>query len=352
MDAGARARIDDDPAVAAAVAGLRYVRDDRPGLTRRRRGRGFVYADADGARITDAGVLARLRALAIPPAWTDVWICPSPLGHIQATGRDARGRKQYRYHAEFRAIRDATKYHRLAAFARALPRIRARLDADLRRRGTPKPKVIAAVVALLERTRIRVGNDEYVRDNGTYGLTTLRTGHAAVARGQIRFRFKGKSAVRHDVTVDDARLARIVRDCQELPGKELFQYVDRDGAAQPIDSADVNAYIRAAAGTEFSAKDFRTWAGTVITARRLCAEQLPARPSQRAIKACVVAAIKATADELRNRPATCRRYYIHPAVLEAFERGTLRAALGGRAHPIGELSAEESAVLRLIEAAA
>ena len=260
-------------ASAAREAGLRYSTDSRPGWTRHRAGRGFSYRDTDGSTIRDAETIARIRALAIPPAWTDVWICPWPNGHLQATGRDARGRKQYRYHARWRARRDTDKFDRMLAFAKALPRIRKRCDADLARRGLPREKVLAAVVRLLELTLIRVGNDEYARLNRSFGLTTLRDRHVRVERSAIRFRFRGKSGKQHEVGLRDRRLARVVRTCQELPGQELFQYVDEDGLVRDVTSDDVNDYLRQVGGGAFTAKDFRTWAGTVLAYRALRALQ-------------------------------------------------------------------------------
>ncbi len=348
-----------DPVQAAQSAGLRYVSDRGPGLRRRRRvpdAKDFDYLDASGARVTDGVTLERIKKLAIPPAWEDVWICPSPNGHIQATGRDSKGRKQYRYHARFRALRDETKYHRLAAFAHVLPKIRARVEAELARPGLSREKVLATIVRLLEITRIRVGNDEYTRQNESHGLTTLVDDHAHVTRRKVRFRFRGKSGVFHDVALEDRRLARIVKACQELPGEELFQYLDDEGVPHPVGSADVNAFLREAAGDDFTAKDFRTWAGTVHMASLLASledvgETLTARDK------CVVAALKQTAAELRNRPATCRKYYVHPAVIDAFRQGALTQALGAvpstspGAVTGCDLSPLERAVLHIIECA-
>src|SRR5436190_10175993 len=252
---------------AAKEAGLRYTSDDRPGIRRRRRGRSFQYIRPDGGAITDAAERARINALAIPPAWTDVWICPSPNGHLQATGRDARGRKQYRYHPRWREVRDEVKYGRLIKFAEALPSIRMRTNADLAKSGLPREKVLAAVVQLLEKTLIRVGNEEYARQNGSIGLTTMRDAHAKVSGSTVRFEFRGKSGIRHAVDLNDRRLAAIVKACRDLPGYELFQYIDDDGTRQVIDSCDVNDYLREICGSDFTAKDFRTWSGTVLAAR-------------------------------------------------------------------------------------
>lgn len=338
------------PSILAREAGLRYANDAKPGITRRRAGRGFSYRSADGRRIDDRDVLARIRSLAIPPAWTDVWICPSATGHLQATGRDARGRKQYRYHREWRARREADKFERILAFAAALPRIRARCDVDLARPGLPREKVLAGVVRLLELTLIRVGNEEYARLNRSFGLTTLRDRHARVRGSSVRFRFRGKSGRAHDVGLRDRRLARLVARCQELPGQELFQYVDEGGAVCDIGSADVNAYIAEAARGPFTAKDFRTWAGTVMAYRALRALQRdhPGSPSRR-----VASAIRTTAESLGNTPAVARGSYVHPAVVDAYLDGSLGGALveavedeGGAPVPIAP--AEERAVIRLL----
>ncbi|MBA2300106.1 MAG: DNA topoisomerase IB, partial [Chloroflexi bacterium] len=291
------ARAEATPADARAVArdaGLRYSTDTRPGITRRRSGRGFSYRDADGATVRDREVVARIRALAIPPAWTDVWICPWPNGHLQASGRDARGRKQYRYHAQWHERRGTDKFDRMLAFAEALPRIRRRCDTDLARRGLPREKVIAGVVRLLELTLIRVGNDEYVRLNRSFGLTTLRDRHARIEGSAVRFRFRGKSGLSHEVGLQDRRLAQLVRRCQELPGQELFQFVDEDGTVRDLASDDVNAYLREASGGDFTAKDFRTWAGTVLAYRALRA--LQPGTGEVAAKRNVVEAIRQTAD--------------------------------------------------------
>jgi DNA topoisomerase-1 len=307
----------------ARAAGLRFANDSKPGITRRRRGRGFSYHGPDGSAITDPEQLARIRALAIPPAWTDVWICPWPTGHIQATGRDARGRKQHRYHADWRAHRDEQKYSRLIAFAKALPRIRRRVDEDLSKPGLPREKVLATVVRLLELTLIRVGNDEYTRLNKSFGLTTLRDRHVKVSGTTARFRFRGKGGKEHEVGLRDRRLAGLIRRCQELPGQELFQY-DEDGVVGDVTSDDVNAYIREIAGEEFSAKDFRTWAGTVLAYRALRGLEPAANEHQ--TRRNVVEAIRQTAGVLGNTAAVCRASYVHPAVLEAYVDGRIDAA--------------------------
>ena len=310
-----------DPARAAKRAGLRYVSDTQPGITRRRAGSGFTYRDPSGRAVRDPDALRRIRALAIPPAWRDVWICPLAQGHLQAVGRDARNRKQYRYHPRWRAERDETKYSRLLPFAAALPKLRARVDADLRRPGLPRDKVIATVVRLLETTLIRIGNDEYARDNRSFGLTTLRTHHVDIIGGTLRFRFRGKGGKLHDVDVRDPRLARVVRRCQELPGQELFQYVGEDGALHSVDSADVNAYVREATGQDFTAKDFRTWAGTVLAAVALAT--LGAGTSVTASRRHVKDAIAAVARLLGNTPAICRKGYVHPGVIDAYLDGVV-----------------------------
>ncbi len=336
--------IDPDPLEAARAAQLRYVSDADPGISRRRAGGGFVYLDADGRRIGDRHTLARIRALAVPPAWRDVWICARADGHIQAVGRDQRGRKQYRYHAEWRLVRDATKYDRMVPFARRLPSIRRRIAADLRRPGLPREKVLALVVRLLETTRVRVGNAEYARDNGSFGLTTLRNRHASVSGARIRFRFRGKSGKMHDVDVEDRRIARLVRALQEIPGQELFQCVGDDGEVRPIGSADVNEYLREASGESFTAKDFRTWAGTVAAARVLA--DLPAPTSATDGKRVVADAVKRVAGDLGNTAAVCRKCYIHPAIIDAFLAGTMAAA-PANGHRRG-LASEERAVLAMI----
>jgi len=330
--------------------GLRHSTDRRPGITRRRSGGGFSYRDADGNVVRDRETLARIRSLAIPPAWTDVWICPYPNGHLQATGRDAKGRKQYRYHPRFRRRRDAAKFERLVAFANALPAIRSRVDEDLARPGLPKEKVLAAVVRLLELTLIRVGNEEYARLNRSFGLTTLRDRHADVEGSSIRFRFRGKSGRQHEVGLRDRRLAAIVRKCRDLPGQELFQYVARDGEPIDVGSDDVNDYLRSIA-PDVTAKDFRTWAGTVLAFRALRALDRPATDGQ--AKKNVVAAIRETAELLGNTPAVCRQAYVHPVVVDAYLDDRLRGALLHAAEesptpPIGTTEAEEQAVVELL----
>lgn len=314
-----------DPLQSAAEAGLRYVTGSGPCIRRIRSGRSFRYLGPDGKPLHDSRHLDRIRSLVIPPAWRDVWICPSPRGHLQAYGWDARGRKQYRYHPLYRAVRDQAKFSRMIAFGAVLARIRNTVERDLRRSGLPKEKVCAVVVRLLETTYIRVGNDEYARENDSFGLTTMRNRHVHIAGARLFFRFRGKSGQVHTVALTDARLARIVRRCQELPGYELFQYQGENGRPSRIDSADINRYLREIAGQDFTAKDFRTWAGTVLAARELHA----AGPCRRAsgVKKRIVAAVKTVACRLGNRPATCRKYYIHPAVIGAYSDSSLFPAM-------------------------
>ena len=335
---------------AARAAGLRYVTDAMPGIRRRRAGKGFRYVDSSGKGVADAETLVRIRALVIPPAWTDVWICALDHGHLQVTARDARGRKQYRYHERWREVRDETKYDRLADFGRALPDIRARVVADLGLPGLPRAKVLASVVRLMESTFIRVGNEKYVRDNGSFGATTLRNEHVLVRGDEIRLSFRGKSGKQHRVALTDGRLARIIRRCRELPGYELFQYLDENGEQHSIDAADVNDYLRAAAGDTYTAKDFRTWSGTVLAATAL--DHCGASASTTEAKRNVVRAIQAVAGMLGNTAAVCRKCYVHPSVIEAYAAGTLARAMrarSGRALSAGVLRPEESAVLRLLQ---
>jgi DNA topoisomerase-1 len=327
----------------AEDVGLRYVRDGAAGIVRSRRGSGFIYRLPDGKRLRDEAALGRIRALAIPPAWTDVWICPSARGHLQAIGRDARGRKQYRYHAAFRALRDENKFARLASFARALPRIRRKVRADLRREGLPRDKVIAAVVRLLETTFIRVGNEEYARQNGSFGLTTMRNRHVRVNGHRIRFQFRGKSGKEHAIQLDDPQLARIVRRCRELPGYELFQYVE-EGERRSVDSADINAYLQAITGSEYSAKDFRTWGGTLMAGLALARRPPPRNKTQ--ARREVNEAVRAAAEELGNTVAICRKSYVHPRVVEAYATGKLARSRGVAARG---LSVDERRILALLE---
>src|SRR4051812_29054421 len=302
------------PAQSARVAGLRYVSDAHPGIERRGKGMGFHHIAPGGSEVRDTATLARIRALAIPPAWTKVWICTRADGHIQATGRDARGRKQYRYHERWREVRDHTKYGRLAAFTRALPRIRRRVTRDLDLPGLPREKVLATIVRLLEMTFIRIGNAEYARDNASFGLTTLRERQVQVKGSTLRFRFRGKSGVPHEVELADRRIARIVQRMQDLPGEELFRYIDEHGESHAIESADVNAYIGSIAGARFTSKDFRTWAGTLLCLRAL--RHLPPPETAASGRREVACAVETVARELRNTRAVCRKCYIHPAVVE------------------------------------
>ncbi len=303
------ATADVDAAKASArLAGLRYVSDDKPGISRALR-RGKTVYEYKGERVTDLTTLARIKALVIPPAWTDVWICPYANGHLQATGRDAKGRKQYRYHTRWREVRDESKYHRMLAFGHALPQIRERAAQDLAQRGMPRTKVLAAVVLLLESTLIRVGNDEYAKANKSYGLTTMRNRHVDISGNTVRFHFRGKSGKQHDIELSDRRLARIVQKCRELPGQELFQYLDEDGARHGVDSSDVNEYLKDIAGEDYTAKDFRTWAGTVLAAGEL-ARNWPYESDADA-KRHITATVQVVSQRLGNTPAVCRKCYIH-----------------------------------------
>jgi len=309
----------------AREAGLRYITDQTPGFSRRARGKSFYYVDDQGKRVRDREVLARIEALVIPPAWTDVWIAPHANDHLQATGRDARGRKQYRYHARWRECRDANKYARLVDFAKVLSRIRRRASRDLRKPRMPREKVLAAVVQLLDRSLIRVGNDEYARENRSFGLTTMKNRHVRVRGSKIQFRFRGKSGVEHELDLQSPRLAKIVRRCQELPGQKLFAYIDDEGNVCEVDSADVNDYLREISGQDFTAKDFRTWAGTVLAASALA--DVPAFRSEAQAKRHVAAAVKEVASQLGNTAAVCRKCYIHPEVVESYMEQTLTVSL-------------------------
>jgi len=324
---------------------LRRSRPDGPGFSRRKRGSGFIYLDTEGKTIKDTDVVERIRTLAIPPAWTDVWICPISNGHLQATGRDAKGRKVYRYHPRFRAARDELKYGHLIAFARVLRRIRKRVDHDLSLPGLPREKVIAAVVALLDQTHIRVGNEEYTRANGSFGLTTLRNKHVRVKGSAVQLRFRGKSGKEHQIGLSDRRLARVVKRCQDLPGQLLFQYINGDGVAHRVESGDVNDYLREAAGEDVTAKDFRTWAGTVLAATALDACGCAATETE--AKRLIVSSIDATAAGLGNTRAVCRASYIHPVVFEAYQSGTLLSGVRPTRRPSG-LSVAEARVLELL----
>jgi DNA topoisomerase-1 len=347
----------DQPSVIAAnadsakAAGLRYVSDSKPGIQRKRRGSGFRYVDAAGKPLHDKQTLARIKSLVIPPAWTDVWICPIPNGHLQATGRDARGRKQSRYHPRWRQLRDETKYEHMVSFGKALPRIRERVEHDLALSGLPRPKILATIVRLMETTYIRVGNQEYARQNKSYGLTTMRGKHVEVHGSAITFTFPGKSGVHHEIDLEDRRLAKIVRRCQDLPGYELFQYLDADGERHTVDSSDVNDYLREMTGQDFTAKDFRTWAGTVLTCAEL--QALEAFESETQAKKNMVQAIKVVSSLLGNTPSVCRKCYVHPAVLDCYMTGELlknmiRRTQGEAAESLNALSNDEVAMLRFL----
>ncbi len=338
-----------DPVEVAEEAGLRYVSDEQPGYTRRRDGESFQYFDTAGKLIRDDSRLLRIQRLAIPPAYTNVWICPSPNGHIQATGRDDRGRKQYRYHERWRAIRDENKYDRILAFAAALPKIRRRIQADLRQTSLKRNKVLATVVQLLERTFIRVGNEEYARQNKSFGLTTMKDRHVKVKGAKLRFSFRGKSGRQHEVDMTDRRIAKVVRKLQDLPGQELFQYFDEEGALRNVTSQEVNDYLREITGEDFTAKDFRTWAGTVLTATALKAQEDFA--SKKQAKANVKDAITAVSKILGNTPAVCRKCYVHPAVLETYLNRQLIKGLKSKieeAEKLRNLRGDEIAVLNFL----
>ncbi|WP_447598400.1 DNA topoisomerase IB [Nitrospira sp. Nam80] len=341
-----------DVAASAKTAGLRYICDTGPGIRRVNKGSGFSYVGPDGKTVRDTAMLKRIRTLVIPPAWQDVWICLDPDGHVQAVGRDAKGRKQYRYHARWRQMRDETKYDRLLAFGRLLPRIRRRVAKDLAAPNLSRDKILATVVRLLETTLIRVGNEEYARANDSFGLTTMRDRHVKVNGATVRFEFRGKSGITHAVDLTDRRLARIVKQSRDLPGYELFQYIDEQGARRSIDSSDVNAYLRQVAGEEFTAKDFRTWAGTVLAAAAL--QEFPPYESAAQAKRNVVAAVEAVAKRLGNTKAICRKCYIHPDIIDAYMDGALAGRLRQRvsrvqAHAGGRLPLEEAAVLACLQ---
>lgn len=336
------------PVESAKEAGLRYVSDAQPGLTRRRSGKGFRYFAAEGKPVRDKATLNRIRGLVIPPAWKDVWICASPNGHLQVTGRDAKGRKQSRYHPRWRAVRDETKYERMLIFGSALNPIRRRVEEDLALPGLPRNKVLAAIVRLMEVTHIRVGNEEYARENGSYGLTTLRGKHVQVQGSRVRFKFPGKSGKKHSIEFSDRRLARIVARCQDIPGYELFEYLDDEGAPHTVDSADVNDYLREISRQDFTAKDFRTWAGTVLACMLL--RELEEFTSVTEAKKNIVAAIKTVAGKLGNTPAVCRKCYVHPAVLDCYLAGNLRRAAkhSAEADDVGVIHREEHALMDLL----
>jgi len=335
-----------DPAESAKAAGLRYLSDTKPGIRRKRAGKGFYYVDVEGKRVLDKETLARIKSLVIPPAWTGVWICPNPKGHLQVTGRDGRGRKQSRYHPWWREVRDETKYERMVVFGATLPMIRERVEQDLGLPGLPRTKVLATIVRLMETTLIRVGNQEYARQNGSYGLTTLRNKHVNVDGSTVTFHFQGKSRVEHTVDITDRRLARIVQRCHDIPGYELFQYVDWDGTRHSVDSADVNEYLREISGEDFTAKDFRTWAGSVLACEMLW--ELEKFESETQAKKNVVKAIKEVAARLGNTPSVCRKCYVHPVVLDCYMSGALLEEARRRAV---EQDEEEPAALRRQEEA-
>jgi DNA topoisomerase-1 len=341
-----------DPPAAAKAAGLRYVNDNKPGIRRERTDEGFRYFDAKGEPVDEETTLKRIKSLAIPPAWTEVWICPQANGHLQATGRDARGRKQYRYHPKWREVRDEVKYERMIKFGQALPAIRREVDRALDLPGLPREKVLATIVYLLETTMIRVGNEEYARTNKSFGLTTLRRRHVKIDGSDVEFRFRGKSGVYHKVRVHDRRLARIIRRSRDLPGQELFEYVDDDGETRTVDSTDVNDYLRQITGEDYTAKDFRTWSGTVLAAMAL--QEFEKFDSAAQAKKNVVRAIESVAERLGNTPSVCRKCYVHPAVLDAYLKGATLQVLRERAEEelsedLPSLQPEEAAVLAMLE---
>lgn len=336
-----------DPVVAVIKeAGLRFSSDANPGIARVQKRGSFAYVDAEGREVTDEAVLARIKSLVIPPAWQQVWICRHENGHIQATGRDARGRKQYRYHSRWREVRDSNKFDKLAAFARVLPRLRRQVERDLQQKGMPRSKVLAAVVRLLEQTLIRVGNEEYARQNHSFGLTTLRNRHVDVRGSGVVFSFRGKSGKQHKIRLEDPQLAKVVRCCQEMPGQELFVFEDDEGGVHPIGSQDVNEYLREASGGEFTAKDFRTWGGTVIAAMAL--RELGIVTTAGEAKKNVVMAIEATAMKLGNTPTVCRKCYVHPLVINSYLEGVV---IEGRTGAAASLQAAEKAVIKLLKQA-
>ena len=341
-----------DPQEAAESVGLAYVSDEEPGIRRRRAGKGWTFTGPKGAKITDEKTIERIRKLAVPPAYTDVWICPKANGHIQATGRDAKGRKQYRYHAKFREVRDSSKYEHMLEFAKGLPAIREKIAAHMALRGLRREKVLATVVYLLENTLIRVGNDDYAKSNKSYGLTTLKNRHVEVDGSEMRFRFKGKSGKEWKLQIQDRRIARIVRQCQELPGQELFQYIDDDGVRRDVTSSDVNAYLKEITGRDITAKDFRTWAGTVLAAMALHAFE--SFDSDAGAKKNVRAAIETVAARLGNTPTICRKCYVHPEVFHSYLQGQLLLDLREEVEAelrdnLASLKPEEAAVLSLLE---
>lgn len=318
-----------DPEQSAEEAGLRYVTDTTPGITRHRAGKGFFYRNSKEDKVTDKPTLARIKSLAIPPAWSDVWIATTANAHMQATGRDAKGRKQYRYHPKWAEVRDEAKYEHMVEFGNALPAIRERVDVDLARRGLPREKLLAALVKLLETTLIRVGNDQYAKENKSYGLTTMRDRHAEIEGATVTFSFAGKSGVDHEIELNDRKLANVVRKAQDLPGQQLFQYLDDDGNRQSVDSADVNEYLKEISGQDFTAKDFRTWAGTMLAAEALAGFDIDGDEST--TKSNIVSAIENVSKQLGNTPTICRKCYVHPAVIDAYMEGDTISTIEQRA---------------------
>jgi len=341
-----------DPPAAAKAAGLRYVNDSKPGIRREKDGDGFRYLDAKGEPVEDETTLKRIKSLVIPPAWLDVWICSQANGHLQATGRDARGRKQYRYHPKWRNVRDEVKYERMINFGKALPTIREEVDKALKLPGLPREKMLATIVYLLEATMMRVGNEEYARTNKSFGLTTLRNRHVKVDGSDVEFKFRGKSGVYHKIHVHDRRLARIIRSTRDLPGQELFQYIDEEGETHSIDSSDVNEYLRTITGEDYTAKDFRTWSGTVLAA--LALQEFEKFDSETQAKKNIVRAIESVAEKLGNTPSICRKCYVHPAVLDAYLEGSVVEAMRERteqhlSEDLHALQPEEAAVLAMLQ---
>lgn len=343
---------DVQPEEIAQVAGLRYVHDDKPGITRKLKGDHFCFYAKDGSEITDEEEIKRIRKLAIPPAYTDVWICPSSNGHIQATGRDAKGRKQYRYHPRWKEVSDETKYNKMIAFGKALPAIRRHINKDLARTGLPKEKIMAALVHLLEVTLIRVGNEEYAKENKSFGLTTLRNRHVDIKGDKIAFKFLGKSGQHHEISLTDRRLARIVKRCKDLPGQDLFEYLDEEGNPVDVSSTDVNDYLQNITQDHFTAKDFRTWAGTVLAVYAL--QEFLKFDSEVQAKKNIVQAIDSVAKKLGNTPSICRKCYVHPEVFNAYLEGSLIKVMKQRAeneilHELGDLTPAEAAVLAFLQ---
>lgn len=342
-----------DPELAAKVAGLRYVTDTMPGITRHKRGAGFVYFDTDGKVLKTEAQLKRIRSLVIPPAWQDVWICPFENGHLQATGKDSKGRKQYRYHADWNRIRNETKFTKMILFAEKLPLIRDRLKKDLSLSGMVREKVLACIVQIMEQTMIRIGNDEYAEENNSFGLTTIQNKHAQVQGRRARFRFKGKSGKFHDVEIEDKRLAQIIRKCQDLPGQKLFGYEAEDGSYVDVSSNDVNDYLKEITSENITAKDFRTWGGTVEAAKTL--QKMGPHQTKKELKEFILKTVQRTAERLRNTPNVCKKYYIHPCVFEAFENGKLfqihASCQRSKARKIKGLFPEEVFALKVLEKA-